>query len=87
MTMNTNYLLFQLIHLAVEQDETVDQEEVMQYISENVFDTGITRGSRAHLRRFSCDYAEYLIQLRKKMYPEEYCRISREKLKSISQIT
>ena len=64
-TMNTNYLLFQLIHLAVEQDETVDQEEVMQYISENVFDTGITRGSRAHLRRFACDYAEYLIQLRK----------------------
>ena len=64
-TMNTNYLLFQLIHLAVEQDETVDQEEVLQYINENVFDTGITRGSRAHLRRFACDYAEYLIQLRK----------------------
>lgn len=64
-SMNTNYLLFQMIHLAVEQDETVDQEEVMQYISENVFDTGITRGSRAHLRRFACEYAEYLIQLRK----------------------
>lgn len=63
--MNTNYLLFQLIHLAVEQDESVDQEEVMQYISENVFDAGITRGSRAHLRRFACEYAEYLIQLRK----------------------
>ena len=28
-TINTNYLLFQLIQLAVEQDETVDQEEVM----------------------------------------------------------
>lgn len=64
-TMNTNYLLFQMIHLAVEQDETVDQEEVMQYISENVSDAGTTRGSRAHLRRFCCDYAEYLIQLRK----------------------
>ena len=64
-SMNTNYLLFQLIHLAVEQDESVDQEEVMQYISENVFDAGITRGSRAHLRRFACEYAEYLIQLRK----------------------
>lgn len=64
-SMNTNYLLFQLIHLAVEQDETVDQEEVMQYISENVFDAGIARGSRTHLRRFACEYAEYLIQLRK----------------------
>jgi two-component system response regulator YesN len=64
-SMNTNYLLFQLIHLAVEQDESVDQEEVMLYISENVFDSGISRGSRAHLRRFACEYAEYLIQLRK----------------------
>ena len=64
-SMNTNYLLFQLIHLAVEQDETVDQEEVMLYISNNVFDADISRGSRAHLRRFACEYAEYLIQLRK----------------------
>ena len=37
----------------------------MLYISENVFETGITRGSRAHMRRFACEYAEYLIQLRK----------------------
>lgn len=64
-SMNTNYLLFQLIHLAVEQDESVDQEEVMLFISNNAFDATITRGSRAHLRRFSCEYAEYLIQLRK----------------------
>ena len=64
-SMNTNYLLFQLIHLAVEQDESVDQEEVMRYISNNAFDSNITRGSRSHLRRFACEYAEYLIQLRK----------------------
>lgn len=64
-TMNTNYLLFQLIHLAVEQDETVNQEEVMLYISENVSDSGIARGDRAHMRRFASEYADYLIQLRK----------------------
>ncbi len=64
-SMNTNYLLFQLIHLAVEQDESVNQEEVMLYISENVFDADVTRGGRAHLRRFACEYADYLIQLRK----------------------
>lgn len=63
--MNINYLLFQLIHLAVEQDESVNQEEVMLYISEHVFDSGIARGSRAHMRRFACEYAQYLIQLRK----------------------
>lgn len=64
-TMNTNYLLFQLIHLAVEQDETVNQQEVMRYISENVSETGIVRGSRMHLRKFAWEYAEYLIQMRK----------------------
>ena len=64
-SMNTNYLLFQLIHLAVEQDESVDQEEVMLYISNNSVDSDIVRGGRAHLRRFACEYAEYLIQLRK----------------------
>ncbi len=64
-TMNTNYLLFQLIHLAVEQDESVDQEEVMLYISNNSVESDIVRGGRTHLRRFACEYAEYLIQLRK----------------------
>lgn len=64
-TMNTNYLLFQLAHLAVEQDESVNQEEVMLYISENVFDSSIARGSRIHLKRFAREYADYLIQLRK----------------------
>lgn len=64
-SMNTNYLLFQLIHLAVEQDESVDQEEVMLYISNNSVESDIVRGGRAHLRRFACEYAEYLIQLRK----------------------
>ena len=65
MAMNIHYLFFQLIHLAVEQDESVNQEEVLAYISENVFDSGVSRGSRAHLRQFASEYAEYLIQLRK----------------------
>ncbi len=64
-SMNIHYLLFQLVHLAVEQDESVNQEAVMSYISENVFDSGVSRGSQAHLRQFACEYAEYLIQLRK----------------------
>ena len=63
--MNTNYLLFRLIHLAIEQDETVNQEEVMLYISENVFDTGIARGSRVHTKNFAHEFADYLITLRK----------------------
>lgn len=77
-SMNTNYLLFQLIHLAVEQDESVDQEEVMLYISNNVFDADISRGSRAHLRRFACEYAEYLIQLRKNVSRGVLMEVERE---------
>ena len=77
-SMNINYLLFQMIHLAVEQDETVNQEEVMRYISENVFDAQISRGSRMHLRRFAGEYAEYLIQLRKNVSKDVLFEIERE---------
>ena len=76
--MNTNYLLFQLIHLAVEQDESVNQEEVMLYISENVIEPGFSRGSRAHLRKFACEYADYLIQLRKNVSRGVLLEIERE---------
>lgn len=77
-SINTNYLLFQLIHLAVEQDETVDQEEIMLYISDHVFESGFSRGSRAHLRRFACEYAEYLIQLRRNVSKDVLFDVERE---------
>lgn len=63
--LNISYLLFQLIHLAAEQDDHVNQEEIMHYISTNAFDRGTMRGSERHLRRFAYEYAEYLVQLRK----------------------
>ena len=62
--MNINYLLFQMTHLAVEQDESVDQEEVLLYIMRNVSEEGLEKGSTMHLKRFACEYAEYLVQLR-----------------------
>ena len=63
--LNINYLLFQLIHLAAQQDDGVNQEEILHYISESSFEEGTVRGSSVHLARFSCEYAEYLAQLRK----------------------
>ena len=63
--LNINYLLFQLIHLASEQDDNVNQEEVIQYISEKSFENSINRGSRQHLERFAIEYADYLMGLRK----------------------
>ncbi len=77
-TMNINYLLFRFIYLAVEQDKSVNQEEVMRYISENSFETGITRGSRCHLRKFACEYAEYLIQLRGNISRDIFHEIEKE---------
>lgn len=64
-TMNLNWLIFRLLNLAAEQDESVSQDEVLSYISGSVSKEEIVRGSRAHLRKFACEYAEYLVQLRK----------------------
>ena len=83
--MNTNYLLFRLIHLAVEQDETVNQEEVMLYISENVFDTGIARGSRIHTKSFAHEFADYLITLRKNVSRGVLADIEKEISENYSQ--
>jgi len=63
--LNINYLLFQLIHIATEQDDNVNQEEVIQYISENSFEESLSRGSREHIRNFALQYSDYLNGLRK----------------------
>jgi len=63
--LNINYLLFQLIHVATEQDDGVNQEEILHLISESSFEGELMRGSKIHLARFACEYAEYLAQLRK----------------------
>ena len=63
--LNMDYLLFGLIHLATSQDDQVNQEEILQYISESSFHEGILRGSSEHLSEFAIEYAEYLSQLRK----------------------
>lgn len=64
-SLNINYLLFQLIHAATEQDDGVNQEEILHLISESTFEDGLMRGSKVHLVKFACEYAEYLAQLRK----------------------
>lgn len=63
--LNINYLLFQLIHLASEQDDSINQEEIVQYISEHSFENTLSRGSNQHMKRFAKEYANYLSELRK----------------------
>lgn len=77
-SLNINYMLFQLIHLATSQDSDVDQGEILRIISESSFEEGIMRGSKAHLSRFACEYGEYLAQLRKKMPRGVLADIERE---------
>lgn len=76
--LNINYLLFQLIHLAAEQDPNVNQEEIMHRISTDAFSGGTMRGSREHLKRFAGDYAEYLVQLRRNISGGVLADIERE---------
>lgn len=63
--LNTNYLLFQMIHLAAELDSDINQEEIMQLISKKAFDGRSVWSSKEHLKHFVDEYAKYLIQLRK----------------------
>lgn len=65
-SMNIDYLLFQLVHAAQAQDINVNQEEILEFINRNAFDSGTMRGSRMHLKRFAEEYADYLSQLRGK---------------------
>ncbi len=60
-----NYVLFQLVHIASEQDNNVNQEEILQYISSDAFEREIVRGSSMHFTMFAMKFADYLSQLRK----------------------
>ncbi len=66
-TLNIDYLLFQLIHIAIKQDDDVNQEEILHFISESSFEEGVMRGSVEHLTSFALQYSDYLTQLRKNM--------------------
>ena len=76
--LNINYLFFQLIHITGEQDSEVDQEEILRNISENVYEQGIRRGSKAHLYRMACEYGDYLGQLRKNVSTGVLAKVEEE---------
>lgn len=76
--LNISYLLFQLIHLASEQDSNINQEEILQYINTSAFDKGTMRGSKPHMKKFAYDYANYLLQLRKNVSRGVLGEIERE---------
>ena len=63
-TININYLICNLINIARNIDEKVDQQKIMQYISLGIFKENISRGSSKHLKNFSLEFSNYLVQIR-----------------------
>ena len=61
---NKNYIVFRLLHLAVELDESINQEVIMMYISDHILMNGTEMGSAFHLKQFAGEYARYLVNLR-----------------------
>ena len=82
---NKNYLLFQLIHLASEQDNDVNQEEILRLIGESTFEEGVMRGSKTHLVRMTCEYGDYLAQLRKNVSRGVLGEVEKEIRKNYAQ--
>ena len=65
-TLDMDYFLFHLLRLAFQQDDNINQEEILHYISENAFDNDSSHGSESHFLRFVTEYAEYLASVRNK---------------------
>ncbi len=63
-SININYLLCNLISIAKNIDENVNQEKIAQYISLGIFNGNMSRGSSKHLKKFSIEFSNYLVQLR-----------------------
>jgi len=61
--LNMNYVMFSLLQLAASREPHINQDEVVNYIIDNAFDRGVTRGSESHFLSFCLQYTDYLTQL------------------------
>ena len=77
-TINMNYLLFNLINSARQLDSEADQQEVMKYISSISFEQMVSRGSAKHLEKFSLEFSRYLSQLRHNTFQGILSHIDKE---------
>ena len=63
-SMVVDYLVFGLIGTAKELDSQIDQEEVLRYISDSVYEEIELKSDSENLSTILADYAEYLDELR-----------------------
>lgn len=61
---NLDYLLFNLISMAKNQDPAFDQGEIYKMISQGGYEKMAVRGSVKHFKEFAQDFSNYLLQLR-----------------------
>lgn len=64
--LDMDYFLFHLIHLAFQQDDNINQEDILHYITENAFDNDGTHDNEENFLRFVTEYSEYLASVRNK---------------------
>lgn len=76
--MNMNYLLVNLAHLGMAQDESLNQNEIIQYIRENAFETNMARSSQQNFEKFMQEYGEYLSKLRRNVSKGVLCNVEKE---------
>lgn len=72
--MELNYILYELLHLATNVDESIDRQEVLQFISDSVLEweeKGHAEKGREEnsLSKVLMDYSEYLCELRGNQSP------------------
>ncbi len=63
-SMIIDYLMFGLIGTAKDLDSQIDQEEVLRYISDSVYEEIELKSDSENLSKILVDYAEYLDELR-----------------------
>ncbi|MBR5356996.1 MAG: response regulator [Lachnospiraceae bacterium] len=59
-----NYMMFELSHMVVKTDESIDQTEAIEYISKNAFEGTDLGNNDESISLLLTDFAEYIYQLR-----------------------
>ena len=62
--MNIYFILYQLVDLAKELDKESDQEEILQYVRENLFEQIAVSGNSSEFKMFTIEFAAYLKELK-----------------------
>lgn len=75
--MVVNHLMFELLHLALEQDENIDRQELLRFLNESAFGQ-MNRDDEDNLFRLLSEYGDYLMELRSNQSDEILGRIEED---------